>query len=200
MESYNPNYKYLSFIKISEIVFSEDTDLTLMCKVPNREFHYMEFWNIFCDYSILTEILLYVGDDGDPIITKLTDILSSTFIEKPTVIDIKNILGQELIVDGLTLKVYKPQSKGDDGIWKEDPNDNCLEIDSIVFNNNAQSEFKNSKKYIHLLNDYYILLDNSFNYYLQLINKGFSIEESRNRCGLNDELLYRIAIARNAIK
>ena len=90
----------------------------------------------------------------------------------------------------------------ENGKWKEDPNDNCYYIDSIISQPDFAEEQKREKqlsKYNDMQAHNLILLNNAFNYFEQLTKHGFAGKEARKISGLSNELLFRIAFLNNKI-
>lgn len=203
MDVYQPNYKFIDDIQISEIVFDgESSDVTLFGYVANDDKTKYSRGDFICDFAMLTDVLLHLGETADPIIERITEILSYDFVESPTVVDLENILGRELTIRDLVLKVYVPKSEDENGEWVENLDDKCYFIDSITSKSDFLEKQKNEKQfaeYQDMLSDHFILLDNALNYYKQLTARGFAEKEARKRSGLSDELLFRIAFLNNKI-
>lgn len=219
--AYDPQYFYLNEIYISEIVFDQSENISLFCYLLDEGQNKLVRWDIFSDFTFLTDILLFSGEDGEVIIKIISEKLSEEF-EIPTVIDIENLFSKPLYVDSFIFKVYKPQEKDANGNWHP-INDNNLYMDSMeikeefltrqpdayiakikdgeIIYDLLEEALSNLSidPYQKQLNEYLNVLDNSFKYYTILLNKEFTEKEARRRSGLSDELLYRIAFYNNKI-
>lgn len=167
-------------------------------------------------------------DESDLIIKIISEKLSVK-LEIPTIIDIENIFGRELFFCNLVFKVSTPYEKDENGKLypvrdncyyiesvedkaeffkregeyfnfkehrKEIPKDLLQQaLDSLEIIDNSNESKTDEEQFSEYLN----VLDNAFKYYLQLLEKKFPEKEARERTGLNDELLFRIALLNNKI-
>ncbi len=222
---YDPEYFFLYEIRIRQIIFDETSDVTIFGSIPEEsDYEQSVEWDFLCSFGLLTDLLMYADekDEGDMLIEMISDKLGSPF-EIPTVIDVENLFGRELIFSNLIYETYKPHEKNKYGIW-EPTNDNCYIINSIEqkseffkregenfkFNEHSQcqpydlleealKQAGKEKTHQEQLAEYPIVLDNAFKYYEQLLLKEFTEKEARKRSGLGDELLFRIATLNNKI-
>lgn len=202
-EKYKPEYHYIDEIYLKEIVFVNDTnsnDVTIFGYYDNpfeEELQPVDYW---CDFSTLTDILLAANEEGEPIINAITDLLNSHSEEEPNRIDVENLFGKPLKVENIVLTIYKPMEQDENGEWKlEDPNEEFYLIDNVepkdVFENRRNSKDDVSEQ----LSEYFILLNNAYKYYLQLLDLDLSKKTARKKAGLKDELLFRIAVLNHQI-
>lgn len=202
-EKYKPEYHYIDEIYLKEIVFVNDTnsnDVTIFGYYDNpfeEELQPVDYW---CDFSTLTDILLAANEEGEPIINAITDLLNSHSEEEPNRIDVENLFGKPLKVENIVLTIYKPMEQDENGEWKlEDPNEEFYLIDNVepkdVFENRRNSKDDVSEQ----LSEYFILLNNAYKYYLQLLDLDLSKKKARKKAGLKDELLFRIAVLNHQI-
>ena len=63
-----------------------------------------------------------------------------------------------------------------------------------VYSKNDYKRFQERGEYLEELNDYLELLHGAYVYYLRLKMKGVKEGEARRRAGLNDEILYKVAL------
>jgi len=219
--TYDPQYFYLDQIYISKIVFDESENISLFCYLFDEGQNKLVRWDLFSDFTFLTDILLFSGEDGEVIIKIISEKLSEE-LEIPTVIDVENLFLKPLYVDSFIFKVYKPCEKDENGIWHP-MNDNSLYMDSMEVKEEFLTrqpetyiaKLKDGKviydlleealdnlsidPYQKQLNEYLNVLENAFKYYTILLSKDFSEKQARRRSGLSDELLYRIAFYNNKI-
>jgi hypothetical protein len=219
--AYNPQYFHLDEIYISEIIFDESENISLFCYLFDEGQNKLVRWDLFSDFTFLTDILLFAGNEGEVIIKILSEKLSVHF-DIPTVINIEELFDKPLYVDSFIFKVYRPHEKDENGIWHP-ANDNYLYMDSMEVKEEFLTrqpetyiaKIKDGKiiydlleealsnipidPYQKQLTEYLNVLENAFKYYLILLNKEFTEKEARRRAGLSDELLYRIAFYNNKI-
>lgn len=223
--SYDPKHFFLYEIRVQQIIFDESADVTIFGSIPNEnDYEKSISWEFLCSFALLTDILLFADDKdkGDSLIKIISEKLSAE-LEIPTVIDVENIFGKELIFSNLVYEVYKPHEKDENGEWQP-TKDNCYFIETIedkdeFFKHEGDNyKFKEHTEKIYddlleealkiledaktdeeQLSEYLVVLDNAFRYYLQLLSKQFLEKEARKRAGLGDELLFRIAVLNNKI-
>lgn len=217
---YDPEHFFLYEIRVQQIIFDESADVTIFGSLPNEnDYEKSISWEFLCSFALLTDILLFADDKekGDLLIKMISDKLSVE-LEIPTIIDVENIFGKEVIFSNLVYEVYKPHVKDENGEWQP-VKDNCYFIETIEDKDEgdnykfkehteeicddlleeALNNLEGAKSDEEKLSEYLVVLDNAFRYYLQLVSKQFSEKEARKRAGLGDELLYRMAVLNNRI-
>jgi hypothetical protein len=200
---YEPKYEHIDEIYLKEIVFEKDkdsTDVTIFGYYENPFEEELKRVDYCCPFSILTDLLLFADEKGDPIIGAIADKLNDDDCEYPSVIDVENLFGHPLKIDGIILTIYRPMEKNEDGEWEEINDDDLLYIiDSIESKQVFESKKDNTNNFQNKLAEHFIILQNAYKYYLQLLSMGISEKNSRKKAGLKDELLFRMAIINNEI-
>lgn len=221
--AYDADYIFLEEIRIRQIIFDESDSVTIFGALADKDDYNTSIrCDFLCNFGLLTDILMFADkkDQGDLLIKIISEKLS-TELEIPTVIDMDDIFGGELYFTKLIFKVYKPHEKDENGIWQQ-TDENCYFIESIARQtefsqqneSNSNQSIENgtedpleralnilgiSKSAKDQLSDYFIILNNAYRYYSQLIAKDFTEKEARKRAGLSDELLFRISILNSQI-
>lgn len=196
-KKYEPDYQYIDEIYLKKIAFVNDTnsnDVTIFGYYQNPFEDSLQTVDYWCEFSTLTDILLAANEDGDLVITAITDLLNSKDSENPNLIDIENILGAPLKVEDIILKIYKPMEQDEDGTWKmEDPNEAFYLIESV----RPKDEFESNKKFIddatEQLSEYFILLNDVYKHFLHLLELGVPEKAARKKAKLKNDFLFRIA-------
>lgn len=191
-DAYIPKYYYIDEIIINAIVFDETENLTLLGSYYNTDEEKLNSCDYLCDFAQLTDLLLIAGEHADKIITELTDKLCGEF-EIPSVLDIKEIIGEPLKIEGIMIKIYKPHDKNDDGEWV--PINEPLYIIDDIESKEAFEQSPEGKQYLFKqeISKYLSILNIAFRYYEQLVAMKFPDKKARKKAGLKDELLFRIA-------
>jgi hypothetical protein len=202
-DKYQPDYRYINEIYLKEIIFVNDTnsnDVTIFGYYDNpfeEDLQRVDYW---CDFSTLTDILLAANEAGEPIINAITDLLNSDTCNEPNRIDVENLFGKPLKVDNIVLTIYKPMEQDEEGEWKlEDPDEEFYIIDSVEPKEIFESKRNSKDKVSEQLSDYFLLLNNAYKYYLQLLDHDLPEKSARKKAGLKDELLFRIAVLNHQI-
>lgn len=200
---YEPKYEHIDEIYLKEIVFEKDkdsNDVTIFGYYENPFEEELKRVDYCCPFSILTDLLLFAGEDGDPIIGAIADKLNDDDCEYPSVIDVENLFGNPLKIEDIILTIYRPMEQDENGEWIEIQDDDLLYIiDSIESKQIFENQKDNSSELKNKLAEHFIILQNSYKYYLQLLSIGLSEKNSRKKAGLKDELLFRMAIINNEI-
>jgi len=202
-DKYKPDYHYIDEIYIKEIVFVNDinsNDVTIFGYYDNPfedELQRVDYW---CDFSTLTDILLAANEEGELVIKAITDLLNSDTSDEPNRIDVENLFGKPFKIKNFILTIYKPMEQDENGEWKlEDPDEEFYIIDSVEPKEIFESKRNSKDKVNEQLSDYFILLNNAYKYYLQLLDLDLSEKSARKKAGLKDELLFRIAVLNHQI-
>lgn len=198
MNVYNPNYKIVENIFIKQIIFDRDFEninVTIygLKEIPESE--YLENVSYCCDFSILTDLLLLAEEKGQPINKAITDLLNLETEENPLVIDILNVFEEVLYIDKIILQIYKPMLENEFGYWvEENPDEEFYIIDSVESKENFSQNQNYQQKFNDELTEYLLVLNNAYQYYLQLKKVNMPDKLARKKAGLKDELLFRIAV------
>jgi hypothetical protein len=197
--TYEPNYKQIDEIYIREIIFEKDknsTDVTIFGYYENPFEVELQEVDYVCDFSILTDLLIFANENGEYIIKAITEKLDDDDTEIPSRIDVENIFGKPLKIDNIILTIYKPFEQDDLGNWKEvnEGRDEFYIIDRVELKENLEEKGFEISNCQDDFADHMILLNNAYKYYIQLLEFKISKKEARKRSGLKDELLFRIAL------
>ena len=205
---YEPKYYQIDEIYIKEIIFennSNSSELTIFGYYQNPLGNQLKDVDYGCDFSMLTDLLLFAEENGEPIINLISEKLSNPDEEdidddepQPTIIDIENLLGQPLKIEGIVLTIYKPFEKNEEGDWIESKDEFYI-IDKIEQKGKYGTSVKAIEYTIEKLGEHLILLDLAYNYYLHLVALGISVKEARKKASLKDELFFRIAILNHEV-
>lgn len=195
---YEPNYRKIDEIYISEIIFEKDkdvTDVTIFGYYENPFEENLKRVDYCCDFSVLTDLLIYAEEEGEILINIIAEKLDESTNEIPSIIDVENLLGSPLKIENIILTIYKPFEKDENGIWKETSNnkDEFYFIDKLELKDEIENKNNEVVKHQKDLSNYLLLLNNAYKFYLQLRELKIKEKEARSKSGLKDELLFRIA-------
>ncbi len=173
-------------------MFDETENLTLFSTCLDDSSDKIVDCDYICDFSQLTDLLLYAGNEGDEVIKVLSSKLSSQY-DIPTIIMMEDVINSSLRITDVVLKIYKPHNKNENGEWVP-TSESLYFIDSIA----AKEVFERSpegREYFirEALSKHLSLLNVAYMYYTHLIKLGFNEKQARKKSGLKDELLFRIA-------
>ncbi|HQE13228.1 MAG TPA: hypothetical protein PLQ78_10790 [Flavipsychrobacter sp.] len=201
-KSYEPKYHLIEEIYLKEIIFEkrqDSTDVTIFGYYEKPFEERLKRVDYCCEFSMLTDLLLFAKEEGEPIISAITDKLTDNDTEIPTIIDVENILGRLLKIENIVLTIYRPMQEDENGEWKEDVSEEFYFIDSVVPKEKFEQPKASNDSLRNALAEHFILLENAYKYYLQLLSFEFSEKVSRKKAGLEDELLFRMAIINHQI-
>ncbi len=199
---YEPTYQFIDEIIIKEIIFEADpdsSDVTIFgyCYNPISDaFLRVDYW---CEFSVLTDLLIAAKESGEPIIELITNEMNKDEPDYPILIDVENLYQKPLYIDNIVLKIYRPMEEDENGVWKEDEDETFYIIDSLEAKEKFEQQKTTEEHLRNELAEYFILLDNQFKYYLQLLKLGIKEKEARRKAGLKDEILFRIATLNHQI-
>lgn len=203
-DKYIPNYHKINEIYLKEIVFEKSIDhseVSIFGYYFNSDKKELIRIDYLCEFSALTDLLIFANEKGEPIIEAITEKLNSYTEEYPIVIDIENIYGEPLKIENILLTIYLPFEENEKGEWIESTDKTFYIIDSVESwdlldqaLDNMSTETPESK-----LSELHILLNNAYLFYEQLLGIGISKKTARKQSGLKDELLFRIAYLNNCI-
>ena len=136
-KQYEPDYLFFKEIVIFEIIFDDTQYLTLYGTVANPnpfENNYI-IGNFCCDFSQLTDLLLFGGEDAEQILKELSENVLN-IIDNPSVIDVEEILGHPLVINNIIIKMYEPQEiedaeESEEETKEEETSSNIFIIDAI---------------------------------------------------------------------
>jgi hypothetical protein len=191
------NYKLHEGIRIEKIIFDESNDVTIFAikyDIIEETFNSVTY---ICKFDILTNLLMLADEEGEIIIFNLaTKIENET--ERPTILDVKQLLGNYLKIEEVCFDVYKPLELNENNIYEES-NDECYFIDKIHSGENYQKVMAiQRKKEIEFtlkydLSKLLIKLNMSYKEYISFIFSGVSEKDARKICKLKNDLLFEIA-------
>lgn len=193
---YKPEFKYISEIYISKIVFenrldSDDVTIFGYCDNPlNEELEQVDYW---CDFNLLKEMLEYGGKKGKKLLNKLTDKLHEEGNNEPIIIDVEKKFGKPLYIRNLIFKIYKPKEQGDDGIWRESEEDELYIIDSFSVDDGILDVDSETEKLNVAMTEQLLVLSHAYSLYLQLLKQNLSKKKARKLARLTDDMLFKLA-------
>lgn len=197
MEFSDSEYLFIDGFRISEIIFDDkDSDVTMVGSFVPEGTDTLKESTFISDFSNLTNLLTRIGPAADPIISRITDLLSADFVDSPTIVEIEPLIGDELVVDKWILQVDLPKFEDEDGNWVEDPNENCYYVVDII----SKEEFLKQQSieielvaYQTMLSMCYDDLEKLYNDYLLLVKEGMDEADARIKTNLENDLLFQIA-------
>ena len=186
---YDPNYEILKEITVEEVVFDKEISPNLICKKVDE--NRIELIQIGMEFEELYQMLGFCEEQGDLIIKHIHEKLNKKSISKPTVINLRKLIGDYLFVDKCYLIVYKPQYKDKYNNWVEEAGnvyllDRILSLHEIDKNNPNVETGNNLPQYLKTAGLSYM-------YYKNLKKANISESEAREKAGLVDSLLFKIA-------
>jgi len=197
LDQYTPELFTISNIIIEEIVFDSEVPPSIFAKIPGEKKGKKKDVTIGLQFSELNQILLSCGEKGARISDVITQKLNTEIIEEPAVIDIAEVLGESMLADNCFLEVFHTKHLDDEGEW-EDDEDNLLMVNKVFTRKEFEQEVidKNLKNQLY---ECFQLIESAYTYYLRLINTGTSEKEALKKAGLQDKLLFKMAILLNKI-
>ena len=201
-KQYEPKYRYIDEIYLKEIIFEKhqtNSDVTIWGYYTNPFDKHLKHADYCCEFSLLTDLLLFANEDGEPIINAIADKLNDDDMEIPTIIDVENTLGRLLKIENIVLTIYRPMGEDENGEWTEDTSEEFYFIDKVEPKEKFKQAKESNENLRNALADHFILLENAFKYYLQLLSLDFTEKLARQKTGLEDELLFRIALINHEI-
>ena len=139
-----PRFYYLDSVYLSEIVLDDCELITLFGYMIDRETHNPVSWTFFSNLSQLTDLLVAVGEKGEPIIEEVSTTLSEPY-KRPTIVKIADCLNESLLLDSFVLKTYFPSAPNEQGEIIN-TTENWLYIDAIE---QKESFLKNQERSIY---------------------------------------------------
>ena len=194
-KAYGPIYHYIDEIYVQQVVFEKSPDsdnVSIFGYYDNTMEQSLKRVDYFCNFSLLTDLLIAAKEDGEVVINAITEKLNERAEECPVIIDVENIFGIPLKIEEIILKIYKPMKENENGEMKE-VGDNSYIIDTI------ESKDIFEKRNYHVENlrakmvDYFSLLESSYFQYLQLIKFENSERKARKYAGLKNTFLFKMA-------
>jgi len=183
------DFMVLTGVIIEDIIFDESTVVNLSGLYPVNELNYTV--TLLMDFQEFNNLMTMNGEFGKKITKAIARKLKQ---EKTSIIEIDLIkkFGKELVLDNIYLEAVVPrlEEPGEGGI--QNPG-NILYVNK-VYSKNDYKRFQERGEYLEELNDYLELLHGAYVYYLRLKMKGVKEGEARRRAGLNDEILYKVAL------
>ena len=201
-QKYQPNYEKAYEIYLKEIIFeknSQESDVTIFGYFNDFLEDNLVQIDYCCDFSILTDLLIFAKEDGEPVISAITEKLNEEIEEIPVIIDVENIFGRPLKIEGIVMTIYIPFEEDENGEWHESEDRTAYIIDSIEPKEEYEKKQTKNNGAEDDLAELFILVDNAYLYYKQLLKIGISKKIARKQSGLKNELLFRIADLNNQI-
>ncbi|MCF8461406.1 MAG: hypothetical protein K9G46_11840 [Flavobacteriales bacterium] len=129
--SYTPNYQFINHIHVDLIGMTKDsTTATLLIRIVDKD-GISDRHHLFCEFDQVGSLLLQAGSAADPVIDALAQILSKKQMDEEESIDIHDILGEPLDIQGKCLRVYVPKMEIGKNIWVDQDKD-FLILDKIL--------------------------------------------------------------------
>lgn len=196
LDQYTPELFTISNVIIEEIVFDSEVPPSLFAKIPAEKGKKKDV-TIGLQFSELNQILLSCGEKGAKISDVITQKLNTEIITEPAVIDITKVLGESLFADNCFLEVYHTKHLDEEGEW-EDDEDNLLMVNKVFTRKEFEQEVID-KDLKNQLYECFQLIESAYTYYQRLINTGSTEKEALKKAGLQDKLLFKMAILLNKI-
>ncbi len=186
---YEPCSELLSDIIVEEIIFDKETPPTLNCKKV-MENYISDCW-INLKFDQLYEILSYCGEFGEQITNLVKEKLKEAPTDNPIELNLKNYFGDYLMVDNCYLKVNKSKYKDEENNWVEEEG-NFYFLDKIL----SHHDIDKNNPYVFYGENLPVYLKTSglaYLHYKELKKITISDSAARERAGLKDDLLFKIA-------
>ena len=196
-KAYEPIYHYIDEIYVQQVAFEKNTNcdnVSIFGYYDNNTEHNLKRVDYFCNFSLLTDLLIAAKEDGELVINAITEKLNEHNEECPVIIDIENMFGIQLKIGGIILKIYKPMKEDENGEFKEEE-DNSYIIDTIESKDSFEKRKRNAENLKAKMVDYFNVLENSYLQYLRLLQLRESKKKARRMSGLENELLFKMATA-----
>lgn len=126
---YQPNYQQIDKIYIGQIVFEKNlktVETTIFGYIFDEKTNKIVSCDYWCEMGTLTKLLQPLNKKGEAIIDAILDKINEKTEEYPSVIDVEEILKKPLLIEGISLNIYKPQEKDENGDWKEITTNNYI--------------------------------------------------------------------------
>ena len=178
-KAYEPIYHYIDEIYVKQFVFEKSPDsdnVSIFGYYDNSTEQSLKRIDYFCNFSLLTDLLIAAKEEGEPVIKAITEKLNQQEDECPVMIDVENMFGIPLKIEEIILKIYKPMKEDENGEFKEEE-DNSYIIDTIESKDNFEKRKRNAENLRGKMVDYFNVLENSYLQYLRLLQ----LEESKKK-------------------
>ena len=196
-KAYEPFYHYIDEIYVKQVVFEKSPDsdgVSIFGYYDNTLEQSLKRIDYFCNFSLLTDLLIAAKEEGEPVIKAITEKLNQQAEECPMIIDVENMFGIPLKIEEIILKIYKPMKEDENGEFKEEE-DNSYIIDTIESKDSFEKRKCNPENLESKMVDYFNVLENSYLQYLRLLQLEASKKKARRMAGLKNELLFKMATA-----
>jgi hypothetical protein len=186
---YDPDYiVIIDIIEIEEIIFSEDTAVTVMGRITHA--HYPQQITLGFEFDALTSLIQDYGSHGQYILSYFNKQRQLDLIDSPTVISLKDKTGSNLGLNKHYLRVYKPLTLGPSGkpeVMKEAFYIVDEVLDKFRYDQEQIPKLKGSLNgaFHHMLQHYY--------FYLNAKIEGLNDSEARKKAGLEDETRFEVS-------
>jgi len=185
---YKPTIEVITYFEASDIIFDDSNDVTVYGMAGFEDGD--EEIILSLDFTNLNELLSSAGDDGKRVAEKIGDVLSKTDDAYPVSIDLYDILDHSLVIDTLEMRIYHAMEENGEEGWEE-TEENIYFLDEFdELDEDDLEMYKHKRK----LNQHLETLSSGFEYYESLKEIGFSEEDARNKAGLTDPFLFKLAL------
>lgn len=115
--SYTPNYLFINHIHVDLMGMTKDSNTaTLLIRIVDEN-GISNRYHLFCEFDQIGSLLLQAGSFADPVIDALAQILSKEQMDEEESIDIHDLLGEPLDIQGKCLRVYTPKMEISKNVW-----------------------------------------------------------------------------------
>jgi len=129
--SYTPDYLFINHIHVDLIGMTKDsTTATLLIRKVDKN-GISDQYHLFCEFDQVASLLLQAGSMADSIIDAIAQILSKEEMDEEESIDIHDVLGEPLTVEGRCLRVYVPKMEISKNVWV-DQDKRFLILDKVL--------------------------------------------------------------------
>ena len=194
-KAYEPIYYYIDEIYVQQVVFEKNPNcdnVSIFGYFDNIMEQNLKRVDYFCNFSLLTDLLIAAKEDGELVINAITEKLNEHNEECLVIIDIENMFGIPLKIEEIILKIYKPMEENENGEMKED-DDNSFIIDTIESKDIFEKRNCYSENLSAKMVDYFSVLESSYFQYLQLIKFENFERQARKYAGLKNKFLFKMA-------
>lgn len=196
-KAYEPIYHYIDEIYVKQVVFEktpESDGVSIFGYYDNTMEQSIKRIDYFCNFALLTDLLIAAKEEGETIIKAITEKLNQQADESPVIIDVENMFGIPLKIEEIILKIYKPMKEDENGEFKEEE-DNSYIIDTVESKDSFEKRKCNAENLRAKMVDCFNVLENSYLEYLRLLQLRESKKKARRMSGLENELLFKMATA-----
>lgn len=189
MQTFAPQFMEITAIYVSQVIFDRSEWVSIWGSVDtDKGKRKMDF---VTDFDTLNQLLRFSGQAGDDIQMHLVDKLEGE-LQEPSVVDLENLYGSPLLLNGCRLKVYHPREQDARGQWTTDRK--CLFIDEVMPLLEKKTIVKIRKNlYRENLEKCLELLSTSYEVYLGFLEIGLDEDAARQKSELADDTKFKMA-------